>query len=828
MKTKTGLLAQLFSIIWILFAVAIYFVKFTSTSKSCHIWQGCFTFGSKGWKLAFQNSHSYIVDSFLTSMGSLNGGIHMPAPVYFILAGVLFVYLADYVYERFFEKKKVLDLKISPLSFLVIFALLFALIYNRWEAFYNLEAPIKYHGIFIRYPILILEFLSIFWVVLSIGRRIKGVVLKSVQKYDDLLREFILSSVFGISFLMLALYFMALFGLYSLKSVLVLFIVILLFCSKDTYFWLKQFFLKKISIKSKYFSPYVLLLLLILLFIAQNFLAILRPNPIGFDDLSVYMNNAHLMAEKGHLLSGVMSYYGELFTGLGYLFKNIPLAFMLSFFSSVLSMLVIFYLTNSYCIKRDLPQKLSRLYGVLAAAIFYTLPLVVFPSSQDMKVDFFGLFAALSSLLFFWEWKELYLAGKKNQINILILSAFLAGVGIAVKYTNLLFGLTLVIYLFYLVYRKNRFKLNGYKIIVLFLFMLVLPILPISVRNIYQTRSFQVADIRFGKAENQILIADPPFNPGDKIEPNFSKYMRQRRTGDKVEVGRYIGYDNGIKKYLLLPLRLTSNSLVFGPYLNTGYLFLAFIPLVLLLLIKHKKLSRKGIDYFYEVVIFGTIFWLGWLFSSPGIVWYGFAGFIFLLLVLIEVYHYIRSNFSWPIVLFSHIAVISWLIIALFLRFSYLPQQNIMTSPDILKYARGEITGDDVEKALFGRYLSVINEINKDIYSNPLNPPKVYRVGTFYKYFIAKNDETVCDDQLLDKFAYAYQDKDDKKLLERFKNMGFEYIIFDVSLKNVDNSPEQSLSKKYGEFKNFINNNSSNFVLLSDPYDEQTLILKIY
>ena len=307
-------------------------------------------------------------------------------------------------------------------------------------------------------------------------------------------------------------------------------------------------------------------------------------------------------------------------------------------------------------------------------------------------------------------------------------------------------------------------------------------------------------------------------------------------------------------------------------YLNIGFLFLAYIPLSILVLFYTRKISKtgitlnntndskerknkknsnkilsfiqriissdkkngydnspeKGLGFFYEVLILGLIFWLGWLFSCSGIIWYGLTGFIFLLLILVETYHYIRFNFSWPTVLLSYIVTVTWLIMALFLKFSYLPQYNIMTSPDNLKFARGEVKGDDVTRGLFGRYVSVIDNINKDINSHPENPPKIYRVGTFYKYFITKNDETVLDDQLLDKFAYAYQDKDDKKLLERFRNMGIKYIIFDVSLKNVDRSPEQNLKKKYEEFKNFVNNNSSNFVLLSDFYDEQTIILRIY
>ncbi len=839
---KPRLFFQILSLLWILFAVGIYFLKFTKIDADCSLTSGCLKIANQNWKIVFQSSHSYIKDSILTSTGSLSGGMHMPGPIYFIFAGVLFVYIANFFYDRFIERKKELSLNLSPFVFLLIFSLIFVLVYNRWEVFYNLNSPIKHHGIFLRYPVLILEFLGIFWVVLTAGRRLLNLFDKKNAK--ESLNQLILSSAVGITFLMLAFYFLALFGQYNSTSVIVFFSAIILFCSKDSYFWLKNFFAKSITIQSKYFSPYILLLIVSIIFIAQNFLSILRPIPIGFDDLNVYMNNAKLMAEKGHLISGAMSYYAELFTGLGYLFKNPPLAFLLALFSGILSIIAIYYLVNDYCCKRGFSINSSRTYAIFSTVLFYTLPLVAFPSSQDMKVDLMGFFLSMSSLILIWQWREKYLGGK-NNLPLLFLSGFLAGVGVAVKYTNLLFAFVLLVYLILIVYRKNKLNLKKYLAVIFFGAAVILPVTPISIRNIYQTRSLAVADIRFGKADNQKLIADPAFDSGKNIEANFDKYMRERRTGDKVEVGRYLGYDNKLKKYLLLPLRLTSNSLVYGPYLNIGYLFLAFIPLTLLIVFSRKKLIKsangsiisseydderleKTKSYFYEIFFLAVVFWLGWLFTASGIIWYGLSGFIFLLILTIEAYHYIRYNFAKPFVFFTHTIVVIWLILALFLRFSYLPSQNIMTSPDNLKYARGEITDKDVTNTFFGRYLSIIDQMNQDILSHPDNPPKIYRVGTFYKYFIANNDQVVCDDQLLDKFAYAYQDRNDEKMLQRLKNNNIKYIIFDISIKNVDKSPDQTLFKKYEDFRNFVNNNSKNFVLLSDPYDEKTLMLQIY
>jgi len=64
-----------------------------------------------------------------------------------------------------------------------------------------------------------------------------------------------------------------------------------------------------------------------------NCLNVLRPFPIGWDDLGVYMNYPKILAQFGGNVALGKMYPWELFTGIGFLFKSQTLAFYINSFS---------------------------------------------------------------------------------------------------------------------------------------------------------------------------------------------------------------------------------------------------------------------------------------------------------------------------------------------------------------------------------------------------------------------------------------------------------------------------------------------------------------
>lgn len=818
MKNKTNIIIQILIAIWLLAIIFIYFftVKHIST---CYFKLSC-------WQFSISDAHLYYLKAFKLMIVQNLQKSYVPNPLIYIVTGLIILYLANYIYERFVEKKKQLVLKLSPFFLFLFFTFVFAFVYERWLSFYNLETPIKFQGIFLRYPILILQVFSVSLVSLACGKVILDRLFKQYLFFKDKLAEFLFSFGFGIIIIIFVLFFLALFKLLIFKVVLAALIILFVLSIKNIFYWLKSFFSRNIIIETNYFNPYIFLYILIFIFLAHNFLELLRPIPLGFDDLTEYQNTPKLMAEEGKLLSGVLSYYWELFISLGFvLFKSATVSFLLSFLGSILFLIAFYFVSKTYFVYRNFDDIKARNLAMLSTAIFYTLPMTVFQSSKDMKVDLISIFFTLLSLFCFWQWKESFLKNKINNYSLLILAFFLVGFSMAIKYTNFFFLSILIIWAIYIIFLRYRFKLSKYFLILVFVIIALLPILPIAIRNIYQTKSLSLSNIRLGKPINDSIVINPPFNETPGIETDYQKYMKKKNSGVREELGRYTGYESWYKKYLLLPIRITSNTMIAGSYVDIGFLFLGLIPLSYLLLLKRRKKEKNR--WLTEIAAFTLIFYLFWLFFASGVIWYGLGGFIFLCILLVEALISIKQNYSRYLYYFTLGYLIIWLVCVTVLRTTILSDYGLMIDPIGLKYARGEIDEKLYLEDKFQPYKSFIDIINQDIQQNPDNPPKVYRIGTYYKYMIIHNDKTVLDDQMIDKFAFAYQDKDDQKMIERFKNTGIKYLLIDRNLMKLDSTPEKSLLAKGDNFLKFLKDNSNNLELMTDQNDDRLMIFKI-
>lgn len=832
MGKKTKILIQIFSLVWILFAIFIYFFSFTQTEK-CSLNRGCVSIAKKTWKIGVNERHRYYFESFTGSIGVSADKSHVINPIIYIVLGVFLLYLANTFYEKYIEKKKIFNHKFSPFYLFIIFTVIFFFVYERWLNFYNLKDPIKFHSIFYTYPLLVLQLSSISLLILGFGKRIISKFFSKYLDSKDDLTQLLISFAFGLMPLIFLLFLMALLKIFIFKYVLILFALILIFSIKEMRFWIQKFFSPSIEIKTNFFSPFILLFLLILIFIAHNFLELIRPLPIGFDDLTSYQNNAKLMAESGSLISGVRSYYVELFSGLGIvLFKRVEISLLLTFTGGLVALMAFYQVIKTYFVFRGFEARKAANLAMLGSAIFYTLPMTVFQSSKDMKVDLIAFFFALMALLCFLWWKEKFVNSKKFNFNLLYISAFMVGFAVAIKYTNVLFLVILVLYLGLTLYQK-KVEIKKYLIIIYFLIVALIPTAPMAIRNIIQTKSFNQVDISYGRPVNETFVIDPAFKEDSSIEPNFQKYMSTKSTGGREEVGRYIGYDKAWKKYLLLPIRVTQNHFITGTYIDISFLFLAFVPLFFLFCIFRKK--EKGKKLIFEMAILTLTYWLLWAYVASGIIWYGLSGFIFLMILLLETLDFTKNYFNRFLYLFIMIVIVFWLASTTILRTTFLMEYSLAIDPIGLQYARGEIDKKKYADGKFQPYLGIVDQINQDIEKNKSafvnekkdNPPKIYRIGTMYKYMIKDNDRTVLDDQLLDVFAYAYQDKDDQKMMERFINSGIKYLIIDRNLMNLDSTPEKSLVAKGNLFLNFLKNNNSRFELLTSPEDTRMMIFRI-
>ncbi|MHC4945556.1 MAG: hypothetical protein ACYTG7_21290, partial [Planctomycetota bacterium] len=96
-------------------------------------------------------------------------------------------------------------------------------------------------------------------------------------------------------------------------------------------------------------------------------------------------------------------------------------------------------------------------------------------------------------------------------------------------------------------------------------------------------------------------------------------------------------------------------------------------------------------------------------------------------------------------------------------------------------------------------------------------PNYVFRIGTYIRYFIPENLGRVYDDAQLDTFIridggtikkgkLVYREpKNDQRTLERLKELGFKYIIFDPNMTVIEKNEEGTLHQKARRFVEFAN-----------------------
>ena len=810
--------------------LAIFWLSINKDATNCGLKQGCFIFFGNHWQIVLQNGHAFYIDVIRSVINSVLEPPHTPAPVFLIFGVLLFIYLANFVYDKFIEKKKELNLKITPFALLLAFTGIFALTFNRWVTFYFLNKPVTHQSIWLRYPLVVVKSLALLLVVLSIGLKLKNYFLKESSKDDNksVTRNFITSFSFGLIVVILPLYFLALFKLLLLKFVVALLILLLVIAYKEVFYWIKVFFRKKFEIKGSYLEPSIFLLMISLVFMATNLIELIRPYPMGFDDLMVYINNPNLMSKSGALLSGTMSHYWELFVSLGFiLYKQTEIALVLSFFGGIVSFIGIYYIVKVYCREKELPEKTQRTYASLSATVFYTFSAIVFQSAKDVKVDMATLAITMATFILFWEWRKKVLQSKKKQkyFRLLAVVALLAGFAFAIKYTNALFTATLLIYIFWTLLQTKSTVVKSIIICLYFGLISLVPVMPITIRNVFQSNSVAIASLRFGDQSTQEIKIDPTFDSGNYIA-NQKKFMREKATGPREELGRFTGYDSFWKKYLKLPLGMLQNKFILGTFVDLGYLIPVFVPLIFLFIKRIKKEEVGSVNNIVQLTTLAILFWLMWLFSASGVIWYGYSGLIFLLLLFVEVNIQIRKRFSKWFVFLTNFLIIAWLIIAACTRLGFLANLNLGIEQVGLSYARGNISAEEYVALKFNPYLQVINNINEEIKVNPDNPPKTYMIGSFYKYAFEANDKSVLFDHMFDNFMFFNQDKNQQKSLERLKNSGFKYILFDRNMGALK-TPDGSVSNKYNAFASFINANRGNFELLSDPSDTRFIFVKI-
>jgi len=195
------------------------------------------------------------------------------------------------------------------------------------------------------------------------------------------------------------------------------------------------------------------------LLLSVNLINIVRPFPIWWDDLWVYMNFPHLMAEAGSIISLWWMYSWQTLTGIWYMFWSPTQAFFLNNIWGFMSFVLVVLITSDLLKVTDDTHKKSFInIPMLIWTMFIAMPMIVFQQAKDMKLDAGLFFVSITALYLLFKYyinsdKHKYLEKVKWFINdnilhktfdvhnllIIFIIGLLIGFAFTIKFTTVLF-----------------------------------------------------------------------------------------------------------------------------------------------------------------------------------------------------------------------------------------------------------------------------------------------------------------------------------------------------------------------------------------------------
>ena len=241
-------------------------------------------------------------------------------------------------------------------------------------------------------------------------------LLKDIKVLSDEKKDFIFNFIlslwlgfFSFIFLLTIIWLLWIYNLYSVSFILLLFIIYSRLEVKELFNWFLNYkikfenhdiennsLIKNIALK---LLSTEFLFILVTIVLSINLISIVRPMPIGWDDLGVYMNFPRQMAHSWMIDFLSWMYSWQVFTGIGFMISEPTQAFFLNSVWWFLSFIVIILLVSD--LLSDTKNKVKTLINIplLLATIFISMPMVVFQQAKDMKIDE-GLFF-ISVIIFY-------------------------------------------------------------------------------------------------------------------------------------------------------------------------------------------------------------------------------------------------------------------------------------------------------------------------------------------------------------------------------------------------------------------------------------------
>jgi hypothetical protein len=243
--------------------------------------------------------------------------------------------------------------------------------------------------------------------------------------------EAVLSAGLGACAMVAILWLLAALSVYTSVAGWGLLIAIPLAGYRSALYWLRTCVKHSWTYEDTRYGITTLLAWLLISYLAFNFMSVVRPFPIGWDDLGRYLNQPRLLVSYGQHIPTMAAFYWEYITSLGFLLFGYDSVFaatasmLMNWMAGLLAVGITFVFARTF---------LGKHAGMLSALVYYTLPMVGHFSFADMKIDnavyFTGALTVLACFLYFfpvtrdseeedeeavvahrWDWRWMLLAG---------------------------------------------------------------------------------------------------------------------------------------------------------------------------------------------------------------------------------------------------------------------------------------------------------------------------------------------------------------------------------------------------------------------------------
>lgn len=830
LKKPVGEIFQIFAIIWMLFITWKYFAYHPEY------------FGGQGLTSSFTQSAN--VFSFL------------------LLIGILYVF---WVFVKIYQDKEKTSLNLTPFGAIGIFSVFLMLLGNFWFLAYKKEMFAEASlitaniSLFSKLATTYIMFFIFALLSFAFGKKLLN-FFKFETDTENKLGDSLLSIGLGLGIVMLVVFGLGFYGIITAPYIAITLILLATICYKEVVLFLNRFFLEKFSFETRFFSFEIFFLICLSLVLAMNMIDLVRPMPIGWDDMGVYLNYPKQMAGNQALLAGTTNNY--------FLLASLPFTFIrdeylaamngmfVSFGGGVLMLLALIAFVRQF---------FGRQYGLLSACLIYTIPMTMHQSYADMKTDmtlFLFMILSIYSFLIWFQQEDLKIK------KWLILSGIFAGIAFGIKPTAILLIFGVLIGVFYRIWGwRGALGIFLLEWIVLHFQHLIeiTRTLSASSQNIFlgilaigAMISFVFALIKHQKTKEVLLstvifcsFVGMSFAPWALKNLNENNYKIAigamlngrdqktpqlnlkalgvdastcKNTAKTEEMGRYLGYEENLfVRYLTLPWKLTMNTTVHGFYLDLSFLFLSFVPLgVALYFIRKKGYAETQQKTLQVLMLMGGASWLMWMLIGSGIIWYGIFGFI-LIVPFTAYFFYENKTISLQIV--TGFLVILSLFSVLALRGTKFANQAT------IQYAYGMKSGLEVVDLIVPNYRQIgcivtggdWNATAMECKAGKIaDTSPIYRIGTFIAYFIPDNNHRLLADPQLDQFKCIddYFGNNDLITMKKLKEAGFKYLILDLNTATIEKEPNGSLHQKANRFVEWVNNLNQDYKIYVHSYNK--------